>query len=77
MTVVSQVSVKRRGQGSTSAGGFVEDTRQELKKVDWPSREAVIKATSLILVIMVFSVVFIAGVDVLLARLFMVLKQVG
>jgi len=48
--------------------GFVEDTRYELKRVTWPSSDKVVKASLIILVIVVMSTLFIAGIDLLFTR---------
>ena len=53
---------------------FFQDTKMELRRVSWPNREAVFKATVLILIIVSFSTLFVAGTDWILARIFMVIK---
>lgn len=78
--VVKEKKIKPSGakqESSQKAQGFqvfFQDTKMELRRVSWPNREAVLKATVLILVIVSFSTLFVAGTDWLLARLFMVIK---
>ena len=69
-------SVKKRKKKVGAFGAFGESTRQEMKRVNWPDRGAVTKATILILVIVGFSLLFIAGVDMVFAKLFELLRQV-
>ncbi len=50
------------------------DFSQELRKITWPTREAAIKAMILVVAIMIFSTIFVGGLDVLFAKLFVLIR---
>ena len=70
---MSSVALKKKKKNKVSFSSFGNDTKQELKKVDWPKKDVVIKATTLVLIMVIFLLVFIAGVDMLFAKLFLIL----
>ena len=47
----------------------------ELKKVSWPSKEIIYRASALILFIVVFFTVFIGASDIVLGKFMFVLNQ--
>src|SRR5579884_159282 len=49
---------------------FIFDTRAELKKVVWPTREQAMNLTALVIGVSIAVGAFIGGVDALLQRLF-------
>ncbi len=69
--------VDRRGQiqravvktGRRGIGGFVDDTKAELKRVTWPTQKTVVIASSVILVIVLLSTGFVFVVDLGLVHL--------
>lgn len=42
---------------------FIRETRQELKKVSWPSREELVGATGVVIFTTFILAVFVGGVD--------------
>jgi preprotein translocase subunit SecE len=50
---------KKRGRRFT----FVSDTVAELKKVVWPTREEVIRLTTMVLIICLVLALFLASID--------------
>ena len=50
-------------------GGFVQETKQELNKVTWPSRSELWQATMLVIVTTFLMALFIGVVDSLLSLL--------
>jgi preprotein translocase SecE subunit len=50
------------------------DFSQELRKITWPTRDNAIKAMILVISIMIFSTIFVGGLDVLFARLFVLIR---
>lgn len=48
---------------------FLEETRNELKQVSWPTQAEVVRLTMLILVISIIVGLFIGGIDFLLTQL--------
>ncbi len=53
---------------------FFQDCRHELDKVMWPERSLVVRATTTILAIVIFSVAAVSFFDVLWSRFFFMLK---
>ena len=68
------VSHHRSKPKAQESGQFVTELQQEINKVEWPSREASIKAFVTILVIVVGFTSFVAFSDALLAKLILFLK---
>ncbi|MBT5953090.1 preprotein translocase subunit SecE [bacterium] len=66
--------VLKNGKKVVTPVQFAKDTRLELQKVTWPTRQVVIKATLIILFIVAFSTVLVGGVDILFAKLIFLLK---
>ena len=54
---------------------FVDGFKTELSKVTWPTGDKVFKASVVILIIVVFSTLFVAGIDVILSKLMIELKS--
>lgn len=52
-----------------NVGNFFSETKQELAKVNWPTREEVIGSTVLVIVSTFLLAVFIFAVDVVLSFL--------
>ena len=48
-------------------GGFIQETKQELNKVTWPSRTELLQSTLLVIVTMFILALFIAIVDFFLS----------
>lgn len=46
----------------------------ELNKVSWPTREQAVKATLIILFVTAISTLYVSGVDMVLAKLYLMLK---
>lgn len=58
---------------TSGVGKFLFDTRAELKKVVWPTREQVVNLTLLVIGVSIAVGAFIGGVDALLQRIFQLL----
>lgn len=48
------------------AKGFIKGVKSELKKVVWPTKEQLIKSTTMVILLVVVFAVIILGVDMLL-----------
>ena len=64
----TRVAVAGGGVGGwiRRAGGFLTNVRTELKKVSWPSRDELVKATRMILIMSVVLGLLIGWMDLLL-----------
>lgn len=49
---------------------FLTEVRDELKKVTYPSREEVIRLTTIVIILSVAVALFLSGLDYIFARLF-------
>lgn len=47
-------------------GGFFDETKQELAKVNWPTRDELIGATMLVIVVTLILAVFVFFIDIAL-----------
>ncbi len=50
-------------------GNFFNESKQELSKVNWPTREELIGSTVLVIVVTLIMAVIIFGIDLVLAFL--------
>ncbi len=48
---------------------FLKETRDELKKVVWPTRDEVIRLTSVVIIVSVIAGIFLGGIDYILTNL--------
>ena len=48
---------------------FLKETRDELKKVVWPTRDEVIRLTTVVIIISIIVGVFLGGIDYILTNL--------
>ena len=48
-------------------GNFIEETKQELKKVTWPSRNEIVQATGVVIIATVLMGCLIGFADIFLA----------
>ena len=55
--------------------GFVKGAAEEASRVDWPSNLLVVKATLLIVAIVVLSTVYVGGLDFLFSKVILVMKS--
>ena len=51
-------------------GAYLKESRGELKKVTWPSKNDLIKTTIAVLVISLFFGIYLFGVDFIFTRIF-------
>ena len=70
--VVVQEKSKRAYVGK--AGSLFRDFQSELKKVEWPKRESVVRSTLLVLLVVTFFIVYISAIDSGLSKVFYWLK---
>ena len=54
-------------------GDFISETRQELNKVTWPSRNELLQATILVIVTTFIMAVYVGAIDSLLSAIMRVL----
>ena len=47
---------------------FYREVKEELKKVNWPSKEQTLVTTGIVLVVIVLITAYLGGVDAVLAR---------
>lgn len=59
---------KPKGQ-KTSLLSFLRKTKIEMKKVDWPSRPAVIRLTGIVIGVSALVAIFVAGLDIMFTKL--------
>ncbi len=48
---------------------YIKESKAELKKVSWPTREQAIQSTILVIVISVLTAVFLGGTDYILNKI--------
>lgn len=48
---------------------FIQQTREELQKVTWPTRDGVIRLTSIVIIISAIVALYISGLDLLFTRI--------
>jgi preprotein translocase subunit SecE len=58
-----------RAERQASLARYLRDSRIELKKVNWPSREQTINLTLVVVVVCVVIAAFLGGLDYLFASL--------
>ena len=56
---------------------YFKDTRAELAKVTWPTREEGIRLTTVVLVVTTISAIVLFGVDTIFSLLIALLLQLG
>jgi preprotein translocase subunit SecE len=67
-------AAQRSGGGRRgSIAAFLRDTRQELKKVEWPTREEATKLTAAVVGLSAIVGVFLGGVDFVFQEFFKLL----
>jgi preprotein translocase subunit SecE len=54
---------------ATTPVNFFKEVRDELKKVVWPSRQEVIRLTSVVIIVSLGVGLFLGGVDLLLTKI--------
>lgn len=54
---------------ATTPANFLRETRDELKKVVWPTRQEVIRLTGVVIIVSVFVGIFLGGTDFILTKL--------
>ncbi|NQY73284.1 MAG: preprotein translocase subunit SecE [Candidatus Margulisbacteria bacterium] len=63
-------------KSKSSFRGFFSDTKVELKRVSWPDRESVTRASIIIMAIVIASTSFIAVLDMIFSKLFIIFRGV-
>ncbi len=53
----------RQGAGRAGPGRFLAECREELKRVQWPSRDALAQATAIVIVVSVVIGVYLYALD--------------
>jgi preprotein translocase subunit SecE len=53
---------------------FVSDIGQEVRKITWPSQDVVVKATVLVLGIVILTTAYVSGLDSIFTKIFLELK---
>ena len=55
---------------------FIQETKQELNRIDWPTKTVVINASIIILIMVVFFTAYIAGSDLVLSKIILGVKNI-
>ena len=55
---------------TTHKQSFIEESIDEIKRINWPNRDVIVKATVLVVGIVIFSTVYIAGLDATFSKSF-------
>lgn len=66
---------KRIEKQRWAARNFFKDTQLELKRVTWPDRQTVSRSALFILIIFVFSAIFVSGLDIVFSKLLILVKE--
>ena len=70
---MSKIVSKKRN--SVSARTFIEDTKAELNKVEWPTRQQSIQAFITVMVIVIGFTGYVAFSDAVLSRILVLLRS--
>ena len=62
-------------QSGNSVIRFLNETKSELKKVTWPTKQELIAHTVVVLIAVVFSSALIWGIDFIISAIFRVILQ--
>jgi preprotein translocase subunit SecE len=54
---------------------FFDGVTAEIKRISWPSRDTVIKATTLVIMIVVVSTIYVGGLDLVFSKVILRLKS--
>jgi preprotein translocase subunit SecE len=63
----------RKPPSLAGAAQWLREARSELKKTTWPTREVLVKSTTVVLTLVLASAVFVGVIDVLLTSVFRVI----
>ncbi len=72
---MADTNLTKQGKAKGKAGRFMRETKAELKKVTWPSKDQLIHNTGIILVFIVLVTVILSVLDVAFAKLFQLLTN--
>jgi preprotein translocase subunit SecE len=64
-------------QQPNKIGHFVRETVGELRKVNWPTRQEAYNLTTIVLIVIFIMATFLGFLDILFARLFSLLLNIG
>jgi len=67
--LAGKIVKKKAAKKQNAITRFVRETVGELRKVSWPSRQEAINLTVIVLIVMVFTSIFLYGIDLLGARM--------
>ncbi len=65
MAAQANQSVKTRNKFSLK--GFLRETKQELKRVSWPTRNELLKNTGVVLTVVILSTILVWALDTVLS----------
>jgi preprotein translocase subunit SecE len=65
----SSAPTAREGKKRTGARQFLKEVRQELRKVDWPTRRELASYTVVVLVTVIFMTTLVYGLDLIFSKL--------
>jgi preprotein translocase subunit SecE len=65
----ARAAAAREKRKRTSARQFLKEVRQELKKVDWPTREELVSYTVVVLVTVVVMTSLVFGLDYIFTKI--------
>jgi preprotein translocase subunit SecE len=67
---VAKASAKGRQKKENAIIRYIKETRAELRKVSWPSREEAINLTAIVVAVTAAMALFLGVVDFLFSKLF-------
>jgi len=72
---VAKTSAKKGKKKENRIAKYLKETRAELRKVTWPTREEALRLTGIVLATTVAFALFLGLVDYVLSRVFALLVQ--
>ncbi len=54
---------------------FLQESRQELKKVKWPTKEEVVRMTTIVIIVSIFVGFFISSLDYLFTKIMQIVVK--
>jgi preprotein translocase subunit SecE len=67
---VAKASAQRRQKKENAVVRYLKETRAELRKVSWPSREEALNLTAIVMAVTTAMAVFLGLVDFIFSKLF-------
>ena len=65
----------KKNKNKQKAKAFFQELKFEIRKIEWPKRDSVIRASFVIILIMVFSTLFVMFSDLIFSKIILILKN--